>query len=193
MNSIQAEKYIDCAPSVFPSLLSSPVYGMPIIHVGTATPSSPSSSGNVMVLRALIIAGISQVWAPEKRQSLSLHTRSSCDNVKIFAGRGYSPYAPSDQTLATLNSLQTLLSMRSPWVGSLALLAPAHGFVAQSAVGRGGSSMLQAFVRPQAAGLRTAASAQGWRHEGLRLQRAAPRAVSAAAGTRMMAGGGQGL
>ena len=80
--------------------------------------------------------------------------------------------------------------MRSPWVGSLALLAPAHGFVAQSAVGRGGTSMLQGFVRPQAAGLRTAVSSQGWRHEGLRLQRAAPRAVSAAAGTRMMAGGG---
>lgn len=81
--------------------------------------------------------------------------------------------------------------MRSPWVGSLALFAPAHGFVAQSAVGRGGTSMLQAFVRPQAAGLRTAASSRGWRHEGLRLQRAAaPRAVSAAAGPRMMAGGG---
>lgn len=82
--------------------------------------------------------------------------------------------------------------MRSPWVGSLALLAPAHGFVAQSAVGRGGTSMLQAFVRPQAAGLRTAASSRGWGHEGLRLQRAAPRAVSAAAGTRMMTGGAGG-
>lgn len=50
--------------------------------------------------------------------------------------------------------------------------------------------MLQTFVRPQAAGLRTAASSQGWRHESLRLRRAAPRAVSAAAGTRMMTGGG---
>lgn len=81
--------------------------------------------------------------------------------------------------------------MRSPWVGSLALLAPAHGFVAQSAIGRGGTPMLQAFVRPQAAGLRTAASSRGWRHEGLRLQRAAPpRAVSHAAGPRMIAGGG---
>ena len=96
----------------------------------------------------------------------------------------------SPATKHVQKSLQTLLSMRSPWVGSLALLAPAHGFVAQPAVGRGGASMLQTFVRPQAAGLRTAVSSQGWRHEGLRLQRAAPRAVSAAAGTRMMAGGG---
>lgn len=85
--------------------------------------------------------------------------------------------------------------MRSPWVGSLALLAPANGFLAQPVVLRGGSTMLHAFVRPSAGAVR-AVSSGGWRKDSLRLgqlQRVAPMRQSAAVGgTRMMAGGGGG-
>eukprot|EP00903_Cladosiphon_okamuranus_P011908 g11184.t1 len=86
--------------------------------------------------------------------------------------------------------------MRSPWVGSLALLAPAHGFVAPSAAVRNSPSMLQAFVRPSAAGV-SALSSRGRRQHSLRLQQlqrvaAAPRQSAAVGGVRMMAGGGGG-
>lgn len=66
----------------------------------------------------------------------------------------------------------TLLLMRSPWVGSLALLAPAHGFVTQSAAVRGSPAMLQAFVRPSASGGGVrAVSSRAWRwQESLKLQ-----------------------
>lgn len=74
--------------------------------------------------------------------------------------------------------------MRSPWVGSLALLAPAHGFVAPSAVVRGSNPMLQAFMRPSAGvGGARALSSQAWRWQAQslrlqqqqQLQRVAPR------------------
>lgn len=81
--------------------------------------------------------------------------------------------------------------MRSPWVGSLALLAPAHGFMAQSSVVRGGTSMLQAFARPSTGGIRSVSS-RGWRDETLRLQRVAPRVLPNASGVRMAGGGGGG-
>lgn len=56
--------------------------------------------------------------------------------------------------------------MRSPWVGSLALLAPAHGFVAQPSLNRGSISMLQMFARPSASAVRTLSS-RGWKQDRL--------------------------
>ncbi len=79
----------------------------------------------------------------------------------------------------------------------LALGQPVHGFVAQSAVVRGSPSMLQAFARPSAGGLR-ALSSRAWRQQGLRLQqpqRVVPlgqRRSVAVGGVKMMAGGGGG-
>lgn len=83
--------------------------------------------------------------------------------------------------------------MRSPWVGSLALLAPAHGFVAPSSIGRSGISMLQALVRPPASIGSRAASSRCWsRQSGLRLQRSTPSALPNAGSLRMAGGGGGG-
>lgn len=58
----------------------------------------------------------------------------------------------------------TTCPMRSPWVGSLALLAPARSFLAHSSVAASGdNSMLQAFVRPATtAGVRAIAGG-AWR------------------------------
>lgn len=55
-------------------------------------------------------------------------------------------------------------SMRSPWVGSLALLAPARGFLTHSSATSGGSySMQQTLARPATTGVR--AIAGGWRQQ----------------------------
>lgn len=86
------------------------------------------------------------------------------------------------------------LLMRSPWVGSLALLAPAHGFVAQSVIVRGSPKMLQAFVRPSASGVR-AVSSRAWRQESVRLQplqrvaRLPQQSTAVVGDVRMMASG----
>lgn len=80
--------------------------------------------------------------------------------------------------------------MRSPWVGSLALLAPAHGFVAHPVVsGRGGTAMLQAFTRP-ASSVRALAAGGTWRQQ-LRLQQGV-RGLPHACAVRMAGGGGGG-
>lgn len=100
--------------------------------------------------------------------------------------------SPTADCFRHTHTARCCVSMRSPWVGSLALLAPAHGFVAQSSAGRGGMSMLKAFVRPSAGGARTVSSA-GWKHEGLRAQQqVAPRALSTGCRIRMATGGGEG-
>lgn len=84
-------------------------------------------------------------------------------------------------------------SMRSPWVGSLALLAPAHGFVSQSMVSRGNILMLQAFARPVSTSAFRAAT-RGWSQRTVKLRRIAPHGGVArtASGPSGGSGGGGG-
>ena len=65
-------------------------------------------------------------------------------------------------------------SMRSPWVGSLALLAPAHGFVSQPMISRSNMLMLQAFAMPMSTSAFRAAATRGWSQRTVKLRRIAP-------------------
>lgn len=84
--------------------------------------------------------------------------------------------------------------MRSPWVGSLALLAPARGFLAHYSAGgvrSGGSAMMQGFVRPTAGCVRAVSDGAGrWQHHAVRL-RHRPRVPTGCA-VRMKGSGGGG-
>ena len=92
--------------------------------------------------------------------------------------------------------------MRSPWVGSLALLVPTHGFAVQSMSSRSGNLMLQSFARLALTSAFRTATSRGLRQPGLRLGRIAPyvggiRTASSSSGVRMASspggGGGGGI